>query len=280
MASKLADWRDPAREKIISLFTDNLEVLSPVLLYLDLNEDCQSWRTVDLLLSNETGFKAYVEGLAKSVKDGRKNGELQIAGTSNVTVNLIYGFGFAGLARAWGKLPSSIQDQILSLTNNNWLLGKLSACVNKLGGNNVMAMWSAVYFGYQTVQNIDKWKKGDLSGSQCVNNIVDSSVKTAAGIGGAAIGATIGAVAGPLGSLAGGFIGGLIFSSIAKSSVDVSALFDGPKEEARMKAFESLGAKCGDTLESVKDKFLSLIKNCDSKQITCLQMMMALCELK
>lgn len=280
--SKPEDWRDPARRLIISLFGDNLEVLSPVLLYLDLKEDCQEWRSLDDLLPNENGFKAYVQGLAKSITKGDRNKELQGANTPNVGVNLLHGFGFAGLARAWRKLPSILMNNIKGLMSSGWnLLGDLAGAVREIGGSIIQKMWSAVYFGFETLTQITKWWWGKITGSECVKIIVDTWLITIAGCAGAAGGGVLGfAVLGPLGGLIGGYLGGVMASRAMEANLRnrMNARFNQPKSVVHEDAYARLGVDSTATPKKTRKNFLESCANAYSSQLLHAKVSLAIIE--
>ena len=70
-----------------------------------------------------------------------------------------------------------------------------------------------VHLGWETVQNLRAWWKGELSGKRCLKNLLDDLAAVVGGFGGAAVGATFGSIfdspgwviVGIFGSVAGSF---------------------------------------------------------------------------
>lgn len=99
----------------------------------------------------------------------------------------------------------------------------------------------------EVLQNIKRWWNGEIPGTLCVKNIIDSGVGVAGGvaggIGGNMAGAWIGAFFGPLGMAAGALGGAIAGSVIGSKTAEYLSdrltvwIFGLPKEEALAKAY-------------------------------------------
>jgi hypothetical protein len=92
--------------------------------------------------------------------------------------------------------------------------------VNKAGGNVVMIALAAISLSYDAIKNLCRWWRGEITGTRCCKNIVDSTFTIGAGVAGGVGGAALGSIGGPLGILAGGIISGIISSEAMNFLID------------------------------------------------------------
>lgn len=68
-----------------------------------------------------------------------------------------------------------------------------------MGGKVVTVALASAYLTYETVKNIRRWWKGEISGKRCLKNIIDTGFTITGGLAGGVAGCTAGAaVAGNL----------------------------------------------------------------------------------
>jgi hypothetical protein len=160
--------------------------------------------------------------------------------------------GATVLCRQLARLPPGQQARLLGIVGR-MAGGQSSALVryvsgattlfNRVRGNVVLVGLSAVYLGWEAIQSIRAWWRGEISGKRCAKRVIDATVTFGAGLGGGAVGAAVGGLVGPIGSLAGAVIGGLVASYGAEQLIDwlTQAIFDLPKDVALENAYRFLG---------------------------------------
>lgn len=99
--------------------------------------------------------------------------------------------------------------------------------------------------GLGIYNNIQRWWNGEISGEQCIKNLLDLLPK-AAGVAGGYFGAVIGgAIGGPVGSVIGAPVGALISYAGTKQLVNLikQKMFGIPKEKALENSYQHLGVE-------------------------------------
>jgi hypothetical protein len=267
----------------MTIFEKDPKAYGRVLFYLTIEENTYkdnstitpAWRTLKLSLNSDVAFKSYAEYLADSTKEAKLDGnfvkimnmvcsrmmdaseetlavetyqKFQLAQIANFDARGVS--GFMGLAHSWELIPVSTQRQILEMIPKiitspqvTSAIDEVVGLVNKSGGNVVMVALAAIKLGYDAINSIYRWYKGEITGKRCCKNIVDSTFTVAAGAGGGVLGAALGSFVGPFGTLAGGVIVGILSSTAANLLIDrwTQSLFGIPKEEALENAFNFLG---------------------------------------
>ena len=164
-----------------------------------------------------------------------------------------------GLAKLPGDRLQSLARyvaEVNAVTQKSALLGVASGAlvaVRKTSGSVVVVALAALELGYEAINNIRRWWKGEISGRRCAMSIVDSAISIAAGaaggLGGAALLGAIGSVAGPagaiVGAVVGGAVGGVTSANLASTLVGklTSKIFDLPKSEALERAYGYFGLR-------------------------------------
>jgi len=106
--------------------------------------------------------------------------------------------------------------------------------------------WATLSLGWDVIQNLRRWWKGEISGKRCVKNIIDCSVGITTGFVAGAVGSSAGTlVGGPVGSFLGGLGIGIKASNAARSLSDrlTRWIFGLPKSEALENAYRFLHLK-------------------------------------
>lgn len=278
-----ADSRDQVREMLAKTFgKSSPEDLCRVLFSLDRHDDASGdgdgtalsphWKRLKALMNSDREFNNFAQRLVDDTKTAEEDKQFRRV-MHDVYENLmiylekhlpteLQGFdvtvelsGFAGLARAWGKMPPCTKIQIL--TNIN-AISSSGSVVSKPEFKVVMSGLAPVHLSSEAYNNIKRWWRGEISGERCAKNVIDAMVTTAAGVGGGLSGAVLGAtVAGPIGAVVGGVVGWTVSSNLANILSDRLTLwvFGVPKSEALENAYNYLQVKPNATNAEVNKAF-------------------------
>jgi hypothetical protein len=293
-------WKDEVCKKLITIFEKDVEALTRVLFYLNEEDKLYkdnsgippAWRTLKLALYSDVVFTKYAGRLAEDTKRAEKDvafrntmsqvySQLMDPSEEPLPDDIYQGFdvaritdfnvsrvsGFMGLARAWSLIPVSSQSQILEMipkiiANRQVIsaVDEVVGLVNKAGGNVVMIALATISLSYDAIKNLLRWWRGEITGTRCCKNIVDSTFTIGAGVAGGIGGAALGSFIGPLGTVAGGIIGGIISSQAINFLIDrlTQSLFEIPKDEALENAYNFIGVKMTASNNEINTAFRKL----------------------
>ena len=300
MASE--EWRDDVYKKLADLFEDDAETLSRVMFYLDQEQIdfkgnlSPSWRTLKNSISLNPMFRSYAKRLADKTKEAEsdnkfrktmeqlrsnmfepsdRKADIQVYQKLNpkkfTEIEVFEKAGLIGFARAWTVIPDSCRNLIMAFVENHLpnkchdliiKADKLVTRFNYAGSKLATVSLSFVLLSYDAIQSIRRWWKGEISGSRCCKNIIDSLCTTTASVGGAFAGAGVGSLFGPIGAFAGGLVGSVLFASTVSFFSDrlTQWLFGLPREEALENAFRYFNLKCDASNNEINTVYRKLCK--------------------
>jgi len=132
---------------------------------------------------------------------------------------------------------------------------------NALKATSVGRIANAVCVGIENIKVLSKYAKGEITGTEALDQAANTTVSTiasiAAGTKGASIGAAIGSALGPVGTVVGGLAGGLV-GGLAGSAV-ASTIYEGGKKIAKA-AYEGVKS-IGSSIASGISSFCSGVSN-------------------
>lgn len=169
------------------------------------------------------------------------------------------------------NMPPASQQQVISAISKAAILPGFGAVITKqadtllslraAGGKMVSIGLVAAYLSWEAYKSIHMWWKGEISGARCAKNIIDSTLSTAAGVGGGICGASIGTALLPgLGTVIGGIVGGAVAANVAAAISDMltRTLFDLPKEVALENAYRFLELPTSASIREINSRYRQL----------------------